>query len=264
MDAIITGKNIVKTFGRGEEKAYALNGVDIEISKGEFVAVMGPSGSGKSTLLFALSGTDDITDGAVKFEGVELSSLNDNALADIRRRRMGFVFQQPTMLKNLDLLDNIILPALPDGRKELAAATQKAERLMERTGIAGLGGRGVTEVSGGQLQRAGICRALINDPDILFADEPTGSLNSQSANEIMSLIVGVNKAGTAVLLVTHDAKVAARADRVLFARDGMIVSETMLGESDGDDTETMLGKPNEDDIEERAKRVQAQMAAVGV
>ena len=112
MEKIITGKNIVKTFGKGEEKTSALDGVDIEISNGEFVAVMGPSGCGKSTLLFSLSGTDSITSGSVCFDGMELSGLSENTLADIRRTKMGFVFQQPTMLKNLNVLDNIILPAL--------------------------------------------------------------------------------------------------------------------------------------------------------
>lgn len=225
MNHIITGKDIVKIFGRGDEQAKALNGVNAEIAKGEFVAVMGQSGSGKSTLLFALSGMDEISSGSVRFGNTELSELSENALADIRRTKMGFIFQQPTMLRNLNLLDNIILPALHKGKKNTAALTQKANILMMKTGIAGLECRDITEVSGGQLQRAGICRALMNAPEILFADEPTGALNSKSAEEIMGLLVDINKEGTAILLVTHDAKVAARADRVLFMKDGNIVSE---------------------------------------
>lgn len=243
MDKIIAGENIIKLFGEGEEKVGALNGVNAEITKGEFVAVMGPSGSGKSTLLFALSGTDDISEGSVRFNGVELSELKENELADIRRRKMGFVFQQPTMLKNLNILDNIILPAaMQDGRKKTADVTKKAHALMEKTGIKGLEKREITEVSGGQLQRAGICRALINSPDILFADEPTGALNSKSAEEIMSLMVDINKEGTAVLLVTHDAKVAARADRVLFTKDGKIVSELNLGKSTAEELDSRTEK----------------------
>jgi putative ABC transport system ATP-binding protein len=234
MEAIITGTNIVKTFGKGGEQAKALAGVDVQISKGEFVAVMGPSGSGKSTLLFALSGMDAITSGSVKFGGVELSELGEKKLADTRRTKMGFVFQQPTMLKNLNLLDNLILPAA-QARKKTGVLAEKAKALMARTGIAGLEARDITEVSGGQLQRAGICRALMNEPQILFADEPTGALDSKSAEEIMGLLVEINRDGTAILLVTHDAKVAARASRVLFTKDGNIVSDLPLGKSGGGD-----------------------------
>ncbi|MDR1070684.1 MAG: ABC transporter ATP-binding protein [Gracilibacteraceae bacterium] len=251
MEAIITGKNIVKTFGRGGEQTKALAGVDVEIGKGEFVAVMGPSGSGKSTLLFALSGMDGVTSGSVTFCGAALSELGEKKLADTRRTRMGFIFQQPTMLKNLNLLDNIILPAAQD-RKKRDGLMKKAKDLMEKTGIAGLAARDTTEVSGGQLQRAGICRALMNSPEILFADEPTGALNSKSAEEIMRLLAEINRDGTAILLVTHDAKVAARADRVLFTKDGAIVSELPLG------------RPGGGDMEARGEKVLAQMAAVGV
>ncbi|MDR0301629.1 MAG: ABC transporter ATP-binding protein [Treponema sp.] len=252
MKIIITGKKIVKTFGEGEEKVGALNGVDVEISQGEFAAIMGPSGSGKSTLLFALSGMDSITSGSVRFCDTELSELRENDLADIRRMKMGFVFQQPTMLKNLNILDNIILPALYEGKKNAAGITQKAKSLMKKTGISGLEKRDTAEVSGGQLQRTGICRALINSPEILFADEPTGALNSKAAGEIMGLLSEINKDGTAILLVTHDAKVAARADRVLFTKDGAIVSDLFLDKSTGKD------------FEERAEKVIAQMTAVGI
>lgn len=252
MNHIITGKNITKIFGTGNEQSKVLNGVNVEIAEGEFVAVMGPSGSGKSTLLFALSGMDEITSGSVKFGDTELSNLRENTLADLRRKKMGFVFQQPTMLKNLNLLDNILLPATQEGKKHTAKLTQKAKALMKKTGLAGLENRDITEVSGGQLQRAGICRALMNTPEILFADEPTGALNSKSAEEIMSLLVDINKEGTAILLVTHDAKVAARADRVLFAKDGNIVSELPLQKFDDKDTQ------------ERGETVLAGMAALGI
>lgn len=252
MNCIIAGQNIVKIFGKDNEQAKALNGVNVEIKKGEFVAVMGPSGSGKSTLLFALSGMDEITSGSVKFGDTELSKLHENTLADIRRTKMGFVFQQPTMLKNLNILDNIILPAMHEEKKNTAKLTQKAKALMKKTGIAGLENRDTTEVSGGQLQRAGICRALMNAPEILFADEPTGALNSKSAEEIMELLVEINKEGTAILLVTHDAKVAARADRVLFTKDGNIVSELPLQKFSSRGMET------------RGEKILAEMAAMGI
>ncbi|MBE5982845.1 ABC transporter ATP-binding protein [Lacrimispora sp. AGF001] len=229
MENILTGKDIMKIFGEKGEEIKALDKVSVSISKGEFVAVMGASGGGKSTLLFALSGMDDITSGSVKFDEVELSGLNDKQLADIRRTKMGFVFQQPTMLKNLNLLDNIILPVAQNrAGMSPAQVKQKARMLMEKTGINQLGNRDITEVSGGQLQRAGICRALMTSPEILFADEPTGALNSKASEEIMDLLSGINNEGTAILLVTHDVKVAARASRVLFMKDGKIISEIQL------------------------------------
>jgi len=230
---IIVGNHIIKTFGEGDEQQRnVLEGVSVEINDGEFVAVMGPSGSGKSTLMFALSGTDNINGGNVLFCGSDLSKLSENDLSDIRRNKMGFVFQQPTMLKNLNIIDNIILPAMRDNRKNIAKITEKARQLMKRVGIAELEKREITQVSGGQLQRAGICRALINSPEIIFGDEPTGALNSKSTQEIMDIFSEINKDGTAVMLVTHDAKVAARSERVLFMRDGKIVTELLLTEFD--------------------------------
>ena len=247
MKRIITGSNIVKTFGTGAEQTTALNGVNAEIKEGEFVAVMGPSGSGKSTLLFALSGMDGVTSGSVKYGDTELSRLRENELADVRRTKMGFIFQQPTMLKNLNLLDNILLPAARNGKKDPAKLKQKAKDLMKKTGINGLEYRDAAEVSGGQLQRAGICRALMNAPEILFADEPTGALNSKAAEEIMDLLSAIHKDGMAILLVTHDAKVASRADRVLFMKDGAIMSELPLYSAN-----------------DRTEKVNSVMAAMGI
>ncbi|MBA3910945.1 MAG: ABC transporter ATP-binding protein [Rhodobacter sp.] len=225
MDRILVAENIVKSFGAGAEKRNVLDGVSVEMAAGEFVAIMGPSGSGKSTLLFALSGMDGIDSGRVIFNGADLAGLGDDALADIRRNSMGVVFRQPTLLRNLDILDNIILPAMRDNRRNRDHIVERARRLMERTGITGLEHRDIGEASGGQLQRVGICRALINDPRILFGDEPTGALNSTSANEIMALLGEINRTGTTILLVTHDTRVAARSGRVLYIFDGRIAGE---------------------------------------
>ncbi len=205
MKNIITGENIVKAFGEGDEKRNVLDGVSVEINEGEFVSVMGPSGSGKSTLMFALSGMDGIDSGKVAFEGMDISALRENEFATIRRTKMGFVFQQPTLLKNLNILDNIILPSMSSERKNAAQITERARVLMKKVGIEELEKRDITQVSGGQLQRAGICRALMSDPEIIFGDEPTGSLNSSSAEEIMNIFSEINDDGTAVMLVTHDA-----------------------------------------------------------
>ncbi|MBA3073726.1 MAG: ABC transporter ATP-binding protein, partial [Anaerolineae bacterium] len=211
------------------EKINVLEGISVEICQGEFVAVMGPSGSGKSTLLYALSGMDSVDSGKISFDGTDLSALKENELADLRRAKMGFVFQQPTLLKNLNILDNIILPSMRDSRKNGAQLTEKAKLLMKKTGISGMENRDITQASGGQLQRVGICRALMGDPKIIFGDEPTGSLNSTSANEIMTLLSQIHGSGVTILLVTHDVKVAAKAGRVLFIYDGKIAGEYLPG-----------------------------------
>lgn len=232
MNKIIVGQNIVKSFGEGAEKRRVLDGVSVEINAGEFVAVMGPSGSGKSTLLYALSGMDGVDRGSVLFDGVDLARLGDNELADVRRRKMGFVFQQPTLLRNLNVLDNIVLPSMRDGRKNARQLSEKARTLMAKTEIGDLADRDITQASGGQLQRVGICRALMNDPQIIFGDEPTGALNSTSANEIMALLADIHRTGTTILLVTHDARVAAKTERVLFIFDGKIAGEHRPGAYD--------------------------------
>lgn len=232
MNTLIASENIAKSFGFRGEKRNVLDGVSVGIYPGEFVSVMGPSGSGKSTLMYALSGMDRVDRGRITFDGVELSTLTEDELADLRRTKMGFVFQQPTLLKNLDILDNIILPSMRAGRQSAAHLVRKARTLMEQTGIAGLEDRDITQASGGQLQRVGICRALIGDPKVIFGDEPTGALNSTAAGEIMGLLAEVHRSGTTILLVTHDVKVAARTERVLFLFDGQITGEYHPGRYD--------------------------------
>jgi putative ABC transport system ATP-binding protein len=233
MEPIVSAKGLVKKYGTGAEARTVLDGVSLDIRAGEFVSIMGPSGSGKSTLLYALSGMDAIDGGSVSFRGEELSGMKESRLADARRRSMGFVFQQPTLLKVLSVADNVALPALREKSASAAAVRAKARSLMERVGIAELADRDVTRVSGGQLQRAGICRALMNDPVIVFGDEPTGALNSAAADGIMDILEEIHAGGTAVVLVTHDARVAARTGRVLFMRDGRIAGELALDGGDG-------------------------------
>jgi putative ABC transport system ATP-binding protein len=229
MKTLIRGEKIIKSFGEGEEKRNVLDGISVEIKEGEFVCVMGPSGSGKSTLLYALSGMDSVDSGKVFFDGTDLLSLKEAELADIRRSKMGFIFQQPTLLRNLNILDNILLPSMRNGSKNGTQLTEKAITLMNKAGISGLEMRDVTQASGGQLQRVGICRALMGDPKIIFGDEPTGALNSTSASEIMSLLGEIHRTGVAILLVTHDIKVAARTERVLYILDGKIAEEYQPG-----------------------------------
>lgn len=252
MKKIVVGQNIVKSFGDGSEATRVLNGVSVDIHEGEFVSVMGPSGSGKSTLMFALSGMDFVDSGDVTFEGKSIAGLKERELADLRRTRMGFVFQQPTLLRNLSILDNIVLPTMRDNKANAAQITERALELMARMGIVELANRDITQVSGGQLQRAGICRALMSNPRIIFGDEPTGALNSKAAHEIIDILASINADGTAVMLVTHDPKVAAQTERVMFMADGAIVRETKFAKQD--DLE----------MDERIRMVTAEMRDIGV
>jgi putative ABC transport system ATP-binding protein len=239
---LVSGEQIAKSFQVGNDQHPVLMDVSVAINQGEFIAIMGPSGCGKSTLLYALSGMDSIDHGQVTFDGMDLTALSDKELADLRRTKMGFVFQQPTFLKSLNILDNILLPAMRDQRKNVRALTERALQIMHKMGIADLAERDITQVSGGQLQRAGICRALISNPQIIFGDEPTGALNSTSAQEIMDLFAAINREGTTVMLVTHDPKIAARTERILFMSDGAIVNELRLPRFTGNDLDDRMVK----------------------
>lgn len=198
-----------------------LNDISFEISKGDFVAVMGPSGSGKSTLLYSISGMDSISSGSVLFDGVNISGLREAELSGFRLTRMGFVFQNAQMLKNLSVFDNITLPGLV-AEKKADTIRKRTFDLMKRMEIEGIGDRDIKEVSGGQLQRASICRAMINDPDILFLDEPTGALNSEATDQVLAILEDLNHEGMTIMTVTHDPRVAAKARKVIYIRDGRI------------------------------------------
>lgn len=224
---ILEVKDLCKTYIVNKRQNNVLKNVNFTVSEGEMVAIMGPSGSGKSTLLYAVSGMDDITSGEVKFCGKNIAKMNPKELANLRLDEMGFIFQQMYMLKNLTVLDNIILPAVEsdknvDTRKEIV---RQGENLMRKLGIIEIADNDINEVSGGQLQRACICRSMINKPKVLFADEPTGALNRTASNEVMTELVKLNQEGTTIMMVTHDAKVAAKCSRVLYIVDGNIKGE---------------------------------------
>ena len=204
-----------------------LHNVSFEVKKGELLAIMGPSGSGKSTLLYHVSGLEHIEGGRVVLDGTSIGEMTEDALADFRLTKTGFVFQQMNMMEGLDLLDNILLPAyhVCRTRMEKRQKKERALALMKKLQIASLAHREISKVSGGQLQRACICRSLINDPKILFADEPTGALNRRGAMDIMSELQRLSSEGTTILMVTHDSKVAGFCDRVLYLLDGRIKGE---------------------------------------
>lgn len=234
MAVIIETKDLCKTYVINKRQNHVLRNVSFSIEEGEMVAVMGPSGSGKSTLLYTVSGMDRATAGTVLFEGKDLMSLNGNELAALRLNEMGFIFQQMYMMKNLTILDNIVLPAIQSkkSRETRQEKMKRGEALMRKLGISEVADNDINEVSGGQLQRACICRSLINRPKILFADEPTGALNRTSSNEVMEELVKMNREGTAIMMVTHDAKVAARCSRILYIVDGNIQGEYVNSDRD--------------------------------
>ncbi|QLG39832.1 ABC transporter ATP-binding protein [Paenibacillus sp. FSL W7-1088] len=230
MTIILEAKNVNKSYSTGEhEKHPILKDINFQLKKGEFVSIMGPSGSGKSTLLYNVSGMDQVSSGSVYFAGKKISEFSEKELAQLRLNKMGFIFQNIHLLKNLNLLDNIILSAYLAKKSSRDSINKRALNLMEKMGIDELANHNITQASGGQLQRFAICRALINQPDILFGDEPTGALNSRSTSEIMDILGDINASGTTILMVTHDVKVAARSERVLFMMDGKLVADRNMG-----------------------------------
>ncbi len=233
MNKVLSVNNLCKTYIVNKRQNNVLRNVSFEMHEGEFVSIMGPSGSGKSTLLYTVSGMDRLTAGRVIFAGKDISDVSPNKMSDIRINEMGFVFQQMHMLRNLSIYDNIILSAYNSEsgktKEQRKKINEYAIELMRKLEIIDIADNDITEVSGGQLQRACICRSLINKPKMIFADEPTGALNSKTANEVMSEFNKINCMGTSILLVTHDIKVAAKTDKILYIVDGNIQGEFQLG-----------------------------------
>ncbi len=239
MNKILEVKDLCKTYIVNKHQNNVLKNVSFSVEAGEMVAVMGPSGSGKSTLLYTVSGMDEATSGRILFDEKDISKLSAKELADLRLQKMGFIFQQMYMMKNLTVLDNIILPAVEnkaagESRKEIEL---RGLKLMKLLGIEDVADNDINEVSGGQLQRACICRSMINNPDVVFADEPTGALNRSSSDEVMKELVKLNQQGTTIMMVTHDAKVASQCTRVLYIDDGNIRGELHLGTLSGSEND---------------------------
>ncbi len=205
-----------------------LDQISFEVKEGEFVAIMGSSGSGKSTLLYAVSGMDQIETGKVTLDGHSLDTLTQDQLAKLRLSKMGFVFQKPYLFNNLTVLDNVIYPALNLKQMNRQKNEERGLALLQDLQVAELADRDPKALSGGQYQRIAIARALMNDPTILFADEPTGALNSKMSQEVMTIFKEINQAGTTVIMVTHDMNAAAHAKRVLFLKDGQIMRDLAM------------------------------------
>lgn len=224
-DHIIQAKGLHKTYDTGKVKVHALKDVHFAVRRGEMVAIMGPSGCGKTTLLNCLSGLDDINQGEVVIEGVQLHNMSDNMRTEYRARHMGFVFQMYNLLPVLSSVENVELPLLVSGTSP-SEARRRALEALNMVGMAEVADRIPAELSGGQRQRVTIARALVNQPAIIWGDEPTGDLDSETTNEIMNLLCRLNKDNQQTfVLVTHSNEVAARADRIVRMRDGLIVGE---------------------------------------
>lgn len=214
--------NLSKTYGRGENKLEALKNINISVEKGKFIAIIGPSGSGKSTLLNCIAGLDSIASGEVILDGYDISKLSDDKLSKIRREEFGFIFQSYNLIPVINVYDNIILPVSVDGKKE---DKEYINTLIKKLGISSQINKFPNELSGGQQQRVAIARALANKPSIIFADEPTGNLDSKTSKEVMDMLcMSVKEFNQTLVMITHDEKIAKMADIVVTIGDGKVKS----------------------------------------
>lgn len=235
MGSILKTEKLCKSFSNGGIQQHVIKNLDLEIMEGDFTIVMGASGSGKSTLLYALSGMDKPTMGSITFDGEEISGKSNDQLALFRRGNCGFVFQSVYLLENQTVLDNVLTGALIVA-KNSPELVRKAKVLLKKVGICeNLWNKYPSQLSGGEAQRVGIVRAVINDPKILFADEPTGQLNSASGQEVLNIFTEVHRNGQSIVMVTHDLKTALRGTRVLFLRDGAVVGQYRMPNYGTDD-----------------------------
>lgn len=225
MDNVIHIRNIIRNFQLGTETVYVLKGIDLDIKRGEYVAIMGPSGSGKSTLMNLLGCLDTPTSGQYILNGKDVSQMSDDELAEIRNKEIGFVFQTFNLLPRTTALENVALPMIYAGVSK-TDRTVRAKEVLESVGLGDRMDHKPNELSGGQRQRVAVGRALVNKPSIILADEPTGNLDSKTSLEIMELFDEIHQAGNTVIVVTHEEDVAKRAKRVIRLRDGVVESDT--------------------------------------
>lgn len=223
-------ENITKIYRMGEVEVPALRGVTLSIQQGEMVALIGASGSGKSTLMNIIGFLDKPTEGRYLLEGVDVSELNDNRLAEMRNRKIGFVFQTYNLLSRASALSNVELPLIYSGRGQ---KSKKAMEALERVGLAARAKHKPSELSGGEQQRVAIARALVNDPSLILADEPTGNLDSKATEEIIAIFCQLYREGITVVMVTHEPDVAAQAKRIIRLRDGQIIEDTKVASTAG-------------------------------
>lgn len=247
--SMVVIKHLTKVYETGSVPVEAIRNINLTIEEGEFVAVMGPSGCGKSTLLHMVGGLDKPTSGNIYIEGIDLSTLADHQLTELRRRKIGFIFQYYNLIPVLDAVDNTALPLILDGVAS-SVAKKKAVEWLEKLGLKERLHNRPDQLSGGQQQRVAIARALATEPAIILADEPTGNLDSKTGDEVIALIRQITRVwGRTVLMVTHDSRMAAYADRIIFLKDGNIVDETRLSGNERNDEE------KSEEIRERVDRI---------
>jgi putative ABC transport system ATP-binding protein len=232
MPALIEVEDVRKTHRMGEREVHALAGVSLSVERGDYLAVMGASGSGKTTLLHLIGCLDRPSSGSIRLDGTDVSQLDDDALSRLRSRRIGFVFQAFHLIPQLSVAENVELPLIYQG-VEGAQRAERARRMLASVGLAARGGHHPSELSGGECQRAAIARALVAEPDLLLADEPTGNLDSHTGDEIMEILAGLHASGVTIVLVTHDPAKAGRARRRIEMRDGRVLSEAASGAGTG-------------------------------
>jgi putative ABC transport system ATP-binding protein len=237
MEAILTAKDLCKTFSNGSIQQHVLKNLNLTIQKGDFTVIMGNSGSGKSTLLYALSGMDRPTLGSIQYQGEEISKYSNDRLAIFRRKHCGFVFQQNYLNDSMSVLDNVLVSGLLviKNRKELVS---RAKELLYKVDLSDeVFTKFPTQISGGEQQRVAMVRGVINKPEILFADEPTGALNSKNTENVLNILTEYNRNGQSIVMVTHDMRSARRGNRVLYLKDGVIIGELLLGDYVSGDSE---------------------------
>ena len=228
-EVIVRTDKLSKSFSVGGKQQHILKNLDLEIYKGDFTVIVGSSGAGKSTLLYMLSGMDKPSLGKVNYCGEDITDMNDDKLAVFRRKHCGFVFQQIHLVDSMSVMDNVISTGMLIGQKQ-KELKGKAMELFEKMGISEeLTGKFPAQISGGEAQRSAVVRALINDPDIVFADEPTGALNSAGVKSVLDVLTNINNAGQSVVMVTHDIKSVRRGNRIIYLQDGGIMGECELG-----------------------------------
>lgn len=225
-EALLQGCGLRKSFP--DTQGAVLDGVDVDIYAGDFTVVMGPSGAGKSTLLYVLSGMDGVTDGEVLFQNQRISGLPETEMARLRACSFGFVFQQTHLVSNLTLFENVAVAGYVARQRPPQEVERRALALLDHMGVGNAKDRYPAQVSGGEAQRAAIARAMVNEPGLLFADEPTGALNKASSQEVLDLLTALNRGGQSVLMVTHDVRAALRGSRVLYLEDGKLMDELTL------------------------------------
>ncbi len=232
---ILDVKNLNKTYITGKNKNHVLKDVNLQLYDGDFTILMGGSGSGKSTLLNCISRLDNFDSGNVTFKSNDITKMNQKALASFRRKEIGFVFQQASLLYGISVLENVAIPAHLIGEKSKGEINNDVNTLLEKLGIDHIKNSISSQISGGEAQRVSIASALINNPDLLFADEPTGALNSKTSQDVLDIFTKLNEEGQSILTVTHDIKTAIRANRIIYLYDGVIADELVLPKYDGSD-----------------------------